>query len=162
MADLLGGVLDRIWPKKMTEEERAEAGKQFRRLLMEEKGQEIQDVISARAMAMKEAENAPYAVRLIRGLFRPYAGYLTVTVWASTVAVRFYAAFHSWAAAGFPAADGPPAAKALAGDGPLAGGGPPDLAALLTGWDFGVIMLVLGFFFGTRSFEKTQGVQNRG
>ncbi|MBI4561517.1 MAG: hypothetical protein HY724_05685, partial [Candidatus Rokubacteria bacterium] len=43
VADLLGGVLDRIWPKRMTEEERAEAGKQFRRLLMEEKAQEIQD-----------------------------------------------------------------------------------------------------------------------
>lgn len=149
VADLLGGVLDRIWPKRMTEEERAEAGKQFRRLLMEEKAQEIQDVISARAMAMKEAENAPFAVRLVRGLLRPYAGYVAVNVWASTVAVRFYAALKPWAEAGFPAGEGSTARA-------------PGLAGLLTTWDYGVIMLVLGFFFGTRSFEKNTGVQNRG
>lgn len=104
----------------------------------------LQDVVSARELAAKEGENAPYIVRIARGLFRPYAGYLTVTVWAATVGVRFYAAVAPWAKAGFPASRA------------------PDLAALLTGWDFGVIMLVLGFFFGTRSFEKSQGVQNRG
>ena len=144
VADVVGGVMDRFWPKQMTEGEKATATKELRRVLMEEKVQEISDVISARAMAMKEAEGAPYMVRIIRGLFRPYAGYVVVTIWASTVAVRFYAAVNSWAAASFTAS------KA------------PDLAALLTGYDFGVIMLVLGFYFGTRSFEKTKGVQNRG
>ncbi len=144
VADVVGGVLDRFWPKKMTEAEKAQVTKELKRVLIEEKAQEITDVINARAMAMKEAENAPYSVRLIRGLFRPYAGYLVVTIWASTVAVRFYAAVKSWAALGFSATR------------------TPDLAGLLTGWDFGVIMLVLGFFFGTRSFEKSRGVQNRG
>ncbi len=146
VADVVGGVLDRFWPKKMTEAEKARVTKELKRVLIEEKAQEITDVINARAMAMKEVENAPYSVRLIRGLFRPYAGYLVVTIWASTVAVRFYAAIAPWATR----------------RGPGAMSGPPDLAGLLTGWDFGVIMLVLGFFFGTRSFEKSRGVQNRG
>jgi hypothetical protein len=144
ISKIVGGVLDRVWPKKMTEEEKASATKEFQAILLAEKSKEIDDVVSARALAAKEAENAPYLVRLVRGLFRPMAGYLAMSLWGGSVVLRIYVSLAAWSRSGFDLEK------------------TPDLAALLTSWDFGVIMLVLGFFFGTRSFEKNKGVQNRG
>lgn len=90
LTGLVKEVVGRVLPaEKMSEEERKklemEAEALSTKLLMERYAQEVEDVINARALAIKENENAPFLVRLIRGLFRPLAGFTCLVVWAYTV-----------------------------------------------------------------------------
>lgn len=144
IADIAGGVLDRIWPKKMSEEEKATAKVEFTKIMLAEKQQELDSVASARAMAMKQGENAPSIVRIIRGLIRPLAGFTAMGTWTLSVWLKFYIAYVPWAEAGFNVA------KA------------PDVTKLLSNWDYAIIGGVMTFYFGTRTIEKNKGSVNRG
>jgi hypothetical protein len=144
IADIAGGLLDRVWPKQMSAEDKAASTLKFKQLLMTEKVTEINDVANARALALEQSKDAPYLVKLIRGLLRPLAGYTCLTVWVSSVALKYWIAYKAWEVVKF--------SYKLA----------PNVSDLLSTWDFGVIMLVFTFFFGTRTIEKNKGTQNRG
>jgi hypothetical protein len=89
LSGLVKEVVNRVLPQKLSEEERRklemEAEALSAKLLMDKYAQEVEDVVNARALAIKENENAPFLVRLIRGLFRPLAGFTCLIVWAYTI-----------------------------------------------------------------------------
>jgi len=94
LAPLVGGlikdVLHRVLPpEKMSEEERLklemEATAQATQLLLEKYSKQMEDVVNARALAMKEAENAPWMVRLIRGMVRPVIGFGCAFIWGYNI-----------------------------------------------------------------------------
>jgi len=144
IADIAGGVMDRVWPKKMTGQEKADATAKFKEILLKEKKIELDDVASARAMAMKDGENAPQVVRLVRGLIRPVAGITAIGTWVASIWLKFYIAYSQWSAANFDIT------KA------------PDVTALLSSWDYAIIGGIMTFYFGTRTIEKNKGSMNRG
>lgn len=94
--DLIGkvgtGVLDRFWPKKLTEAEKAANAMEMVKLTMESDKADFSDRDSARQMYMTEmrTQKQPWIIRLFNGFIRPYggAGALTVFFW-NMVAPRF-------------------------------------------------------------------------
>ena len=90
VGELVKDVLHRVLPpEKMSEKERQEleiqATAQTAQLLLEKYSKQMEDVINARALAMKEAENAPWLVRLLRGLIRPVVGFGCFIIWGYNV-----------------------------------------------------------------------------
>ncbi|HDD53078.1 MAG TPA: hypothetical protein ENF32_03295 [Thermosulfidibacter takaii] len=137
IAPVVGGlvkeVLKRVLPpEKMSEEERKklemEAAAQATQLFLERYSKEMEDVMNARSLAMVEAQNAPWLVRLLRGLVRPIIGFGCATIWGYNVLAPQFL-------------------------------NQPRIP--LNQWDYFVIMSVLSFYFGLRTFEKTKGSQAR-
>jgi len=130
---LVGEVVDRILPEKMSEGEKAQlklkALEISNRLMMERYEQEIKDTISARDFAAVESQQAPAFIRILRGLVRPVIGLFCATLWGwGTILAPYF---------GYQRIE-------------------------LSQFDYTILLSVFAFFFGLRTFEKARGVQNRG
>jgi len=90
----VGNVMDRFWPKKLSEAEKFDKVKAIAEIGLKESGMEIEDVNTARQMAMTEmsTQKAPWIARLLNTTFRPIAGfmalfYLTDKFWSQVIIV---------------------------------------------------------------------------
>lgn len=99
----VSNVMDRFWPKKMSEAERFQNVKDLAQIDLQRSDVEVKDVNKAREMWMTflRTQKIPYAARLLNAIYRPIAGfmallYLTDKFWSQVVQV-FYPAFQ-WAA----------------------------------------------------------------
>ena len=78
----IGGTLDRFFPKKMTEKEKAEIFMDRIDKDIEREKVSLRDIADARKMFMVEMSHQPqpWLVRMMLGLFRPLAGFLSLWV----------------------------------------------------------------------------------
>lgn len=89
----IGNVLDRFVPKKMAESEKWEKMAQMTELNLKSDAMNADEIKSAREMYMTELKTQPqlWIVRLMNGVFRPFAGfvalgYLTDAYWGQILA----------------------------------------------------------------------------
>lgn len=87
----VGNILDRWWPKKMSEAEKSEAMKAMFQLEVEQGNQEIADVNKAREMYMTllKTQPLPWIARLMNGMFTPFAGFTALLYLSDKFWVQF-------------------------------------------------------------------------
>lgn len=133
----ISNLLDRRWPKKMSEIERFQTVKDIAQIDLSRSDIEVKDVNKAREMWMTflRTQKIPWAARFLNAIYRPIAGfmallYLTDKFWAQMVRA-FYSGFQ-W--------------KAIERD-------PITDAAMTT---------IILFFFGFRHAAKKKGLTGTG
>lgn len=137
----VSNIMDRFWPKKMSEAEKIEATKEMFRLEVEQGKTEIEDVNKAREMYMTilRTQKLPWIARLLNGTFTPIAGFTALgyladkfwVQWALNIAAIFDATFQWQYITRDPVTDG----------------------AMTT---------IILFFFGYRYKKKKEGITNVG
>jgi len=87
----IGNILDRFFPKKMSDLERIEAAKEMFKLEVEQGNQEVADVNSARDMYMTvlRTQKLPWIARFLNGTFTPFAGYTALLYLSDKFWVQF-------------------------------------------------------------------------
>lgn len=95
----ISNLLDRRWPKKMSETERFQTVKDIAQIDLGRSDIEVQDVNKAREMWMTflRTQKIPWVTRFLNAMYRPVAGfmallYLTDKFWAQMVRA-FYPGF---------------------------------------------------------------------
>ena len=133
----VSNVMDRFWPKKMTEAEKFEKIKAVMDVDLRREGIEVEDVNKAREMWMTflRTQKLPWLARFLNAIFRPIAGfmalfYLTDKFWSQAVKV-FYPSFHWVLIERDPVTDG-------------------------------AVTLIIFFFFGYRHKAKKEGLTSVG
>ena len=90
-----GNVMDRFWPKKMSEREKAEVFLEKIDKDIDRDKMSIQDIADARKMFMVElrTQKQPWLIRFMLGLLRPLAGFCALWV---AFYPYFRALFNEW------------------------------------------------------------------
>lgn len=135
--NLIGKIIDKIAPDKISEAEKLKITTEFQfqaiKLAQSQWDAELSDAINARALALREAETAPWIVRIFNGIIRPYGGFAALSVLFYTI---LYKHIGQWT--GY------------------------DLAPLsLDNWQYGLLGSIIAFFFGLRQFAKSGGTQDK-
>lgn len=97
VADLVGGVMKRLWPEKMSEFDAAKFKQEMALALMADQGQQVvqefADRASARVLAQADAEKGNAWTNVLSATVRPFFGYACMTVFIVPLAARFAAVF---------------------------------------------------------------------
>lgn len=132
VSDLLGGILKRLWPEKMSESEKMQLTTALQLELLKydwsavEK--EYQDRASARDLAAKDVEKGNWFTNVLAATVRPFFGYVVMAAF-----------FASWVTPYIP--------------------GAPVLA--VTDIQKEIMLSVIYFYFGGRTVEKSMAIWNK-
>lgn len=137
VTNIFGKVLDKFIGDKISEEDKlkitTEFALQMRKADQDDFFKEIEDGISARALATIEAEKAPWLIRVFNGIIRPYGGFLALNTIFYTILYKHIGKLFKI-----------------------------DLPILdLTPWQYGVLISIVAFFFGLRQMTKSKGMQDK-
>lgn len=133
----IGNVMDRFWPKKLSEAEKWEKAKDMMAFETDQGKLEVADVNKARDMYMTflRTQKIPWLARFVNAMYRPFCGYmaigyLTDRFWAQ-VLEQFIESFRWTLIERDPVVDG-------------------------------LVAVIIYFFFGYRQRTKEKGVGNAG
>ncbi len=134
---IFGKVLDKIVGDKMSEFDKLKLTTEFqlqmRAMDQSEEVLQINDQVSARALATVEAEKAPWLIRIFNGVIRPWGGFMSLNIIFYTIIYKHIGKLFK-----------------------------TDLPILdLSPWQYGVLISIVGFFFGLRQLSKANGTQDK-
>jgi siderophore synthetase component len=96
VSDLVGGVLKRLWPEKMSEFDAAKFKQEMALALMQDQGQQVvqefADRADARALAKADVEKGNWFTNVLSATVRPVFGYAAMTAFGIPLGIRYGAA----------------------------------------------------------------------
>jgi len=136
VSDLVGGIVKRIWPEKMSELDKAKIEQETALFLASQQGQavlnEFADRASARALAEAEASKGNWFTNVLSATVRPVGGYVALTAFFAPLAARITTAFFGHVFT------------------------PEQLASIqLTTIEKEIVLTIIYFFYGGRVVEKS-------
>jgi hypothetical protein len=130
VSDLVGGVLKRLWPEKMSEFDAAKFKQEMALALMQDQGQQVvqefADRASARDLAKADVEKGNWFTNVLSATVRPVFGYVCMCAFLAPLGLRLVA---------------------------LARGGEVPVFELSM-IEKEIVLTVIYFFFGGRTVEK--------